>query len=232
MGGTQPKFLLDLGGKSILELTLQRLHDCPDIDQIILVVPSDQFSEFLETRLEALPSDKISHLVSGGQERQHSIWHGIQTLMGESGDFKTQRILSKELKLDEDGVVVVHDAVRPFAKVELFSKVIAKARETGAAIVGIPIQDTIKKVHEKVIQKTLDRQFLFQAQTPQAFQLGPLYQAYKNALAGKVLGTDDASLLENFGREVHMVEGDKFNIKVTTPDDLLLARRLYEEEPP
>lgn len=229
MGGSVPKFLLDLGGISVLGLTLQNIDECPEIEDVTLILHPEFLGEFQQTILPSLPRiKKVRRLVTGGSERQHSIFHGLQALRGTPGEFNTVSLVSNAPAPTEDEIVLVHDAVRCFASPAIFSRVIAAARDQGAAMAAIPAQDTVKKVAELRVERTVDRSQLWMAQTPQAARMSLLWNAYQRALSSNLLGTDDASLLEASNQTVAVVRGSPLNIKVTTPEDLLLARALWQ----
>lgn len=235
MGGNKPKFLLDLGGTTVLGLTLKRLHDCEAVDQVVIVLAESLLEEFAHQILPELPHRKVSLLVSGGSERQHSIWNGLQALQGKPGAFQSMRPAAAPVPLPAQAgdIVAVHDAVRPFAMPQDYSAVLRAAQKTGAALLAIPAQDTIKEVSGENIRRTIPRESLVQAQTPQAFRLGLLVQAYERAYAENRLGTDDASLVEALGLKDHpvtVVMGHKNNLKVTTPEDLFVAQALWARE--
>ena len=125
---------------------------------------------------------------------------------------------------DEHGIVVIHDAVRPFVSGDLIGRAVAAAREFGAITVGVPVKDTVKEVTaEGWVKKTVTREGLWLTQTPQAFRRPIILAAYKKAAAEGFYGTDDASLVERMGIPVRMIPGESDNIKVTTPEDLLLG---------
>jgi 2-C-methyl-D-erythritol 4-phosphate cytidylyltransferase len=129
-------------------------------------------------------------------------------------------------------IVAVHDAVRPFVTPERISAVIARARETGAAILALPATDTIKEVENGFVLRTIDRGRIWRAQTPQAFRYDLLLRANEEARAVSLpsaTATDDSFLVERFGSPVAIVDGLPNNIKITTPEDLVLAERLLEQ---
>jgi 2-C-methyl-D-erythritol 4-phosphate cytidylyltransferase len=128
---------------------------------------------------------------------------------------------------DEHEIVLVHDGVRPFVTEELIERTVAGARKYGAATTGIPVRETVKEVDEAGrIVRTVQREGLWLAQTPQAFRREVIIAAYEKAAADGFYGTDDASLVERTGVPVRMIPGDKDNIKVTTPEDLARGERI------
>ena len=232
MGGDQPKFLMDLGGMTVLGLTLKQLHDCKEIDQILLVIHPHFMEEFSKRYLFEIPHSKVSYVISGGKERQDSIWHGLQCLKGSQGDFQKLNPSkgAKPLIGQDQDLVAVHDAVRPFASSKMFTQIFQKAQTHGGAIIATPAKDTIKEKTDDLHLRTLNREKILQAQTPQAFKLGLLIKAYENAYEKKLLGTDDASLVEALGHPIKIVMGNVWNLKITTPEDLIVARALWQNK--
>ena len=205
-----PKPYLEIGGSTILEHTLRRFLGLEILNQVI-VATSKQYIEEAESILEkVIPGDLSFKVIEGGAERQHSI-------------FNTLRYV------EEDNLVIVHDAVRPFVELVHIKSCCEAAVETGASVLGIPAKDTIKRLDDDdIILETPARKYLWQAQTPQVFKLRVLQEAYQKALEDDFIGTDDASLVERLGYPVKMVEGDRSNFKITYPLDLKLAKLLLE----
>jgi 2-C-methyl-D-erythritol 4-phosphate cytidylyltransferase len=145
-------------------------------------------------------------VVPGGKERQDSVRHALE-------------------QVHEDiEIVLVHDAVRPFLTDRMVEEVVTVARTKGAAIVALPMKDTVKQVGaDRVIERTVDRQTLWLAQTPQAFRRDWLLEAHRKAHAEGVRATDDAYLVEWFGHPVSVVEGSGDNIKITRPEDMMIG---------
>jgi 2-C-methyl-D-erythritol 4-phosphate cytidylyltransferase len=121
--------------------------------------------------------------------------------------------------------IVVHDAVRPFVTPALVARVLAAARLCGAATCGVPVRETVKRVREETVEATVDREGLWLTQTPQAFRRDLLWEAHEKARRDGWVGTDDAGLVERLGERVAMVPGLPQNLKITTPEDLKIARR-------
>jgi len=210
MKGDVPKQFLMLGDRPILFHSLQRVADCPKVDELIAVVPAD-YLQFTRTLLqEEYPLGKPCLVVPGGEERQDSVRAGLQQL-------------SLECEL-----VVVHDAARPLVSNAVLVAVIQAAEQDGAATAAVQPADTIKLVdQERRISENLPRSMLWQIQTPQAFKKDLLIRAHAQALADNFSGTDDSVLLERLGVRVRVVPGDPRNLKITTPDDLLMAEALF-----
>jgi 2-C-methyl-D-erythritol 4-phosphate cytidylyltransferase len=149
-------------------------------------------------------------MVPGGKERQDSIYNALKTISG-------------------DGIILVHDAARPFILKENIWRLIEKTMESGAAIIGVQAKDTMKTVHNRTVGETVERSSLWAVQTPQAFRMSILLKAYEKAEQDGFLGTDDSSLVERLPHPVMMVEGDYDNIKLTTPEDLFFAEAILKK---
>ncbi len=126
--------------------------------------------------------------------------------------------------------MLIHDGVRPFVTAAMLEEAVAAAQASGAAIVAVPVKDTVKVVREGIIAETPAREQLWLAQTPQAFRYGLIRAAHDAAAADGFLGTDDASLMERQGKPVQVVRGDYTNIKITTPEDMILAEAFLKEK--
>jgi 2-C-methyl-D-erythritol 4-phosphate cytidylyltransferase len=210
MGGAVPKQFLSLGGLPLILHSLRVLQASPSIDAIILAVPPSEMDYCLSDIVAAHRFTKVIKVVPGGQERQDSVRHALEAA-------------------DEDsGIVVVHDAVRPFVTERMVSDVVKAAKATGAAIVALPMKDTVKQVGvDHVIERTIDRRPLWLAQTPQAFRRDWLLAAHRKAHAEGVHATDDAYLVEWCGHAVSVVEGSGENIKVTRPEDMVIGEAIW-----
>jgi 2-C-methyl-D-erythritol 4-phosphate cytidylyltransferase len=212
MGGERAKQFLELDGEPILVHTLRRFDACPSIDDVVVALPEGTAPEFLQLAARA-GLRKIARAVTGGAERQESVARALATVRPETA-----------------GVVVVHDAVRPFVTPVEISEVVNRAKVAGAAILAVRASDTVKEVDELGIVRTLDRATIALAQTPQAFRYDWLADAYDRARREGWAATDDASLVERAGYRVEIVDGSPFNIKITRPDDLDLAAFILERE--
>ncbi|UKS25618.1 2-C-methyl-D-erythritol 4-phosphate cytidylyltransferase [Paenibacillus sp. HWE-109] len=202
MGTAESKQYLQLGQKPILVHTLQLFQNIQEVHEIILVVGEHDIDR-CRSYVQDYGLSKTTHVLSGGAERQDSVRRGLDSLQ-QGTDW-----------------VLVHDGVRPFVKKEHVFDCLEKAQEQDAAVLAVPVKDTIKVVDtEKRIQSTPDRRSLWAIQTPQAFRLSVLQEAHERALQENFIGTDDAMLVERIGTTVHVVEGDYYNIKITTPEDL------------
>lgn len=215
LGGQIPKQFLEIAGAPILVHTISRFVECDDIAAVVVALPADRLDE-VRARHRGARALKPIYYVNGGTERSDSILNALETVA--------------ELQPE---IVAVHDAVRPFVTPAQISAVIAKAKEVGAAILALPATDTIKEVENGLIQRTIDRRRIWRAQTPQAFRYELLMRANLEArTAGlpSALTTDDSLLVERLGAPVAVVEGSPNNIKITTPEDLILAETLFEQD--
>jgi 2-C-methyl-D-erythritol 4-phosphate cytidylyltransferase len=215
VGGQIPKQFLEIGGAPILLHTMRRFIECDDIGALAVALPAETLDEF-RARSRDVGVRKPVFYVSGGAERSDSILNALRAVA--------------ELQPE---IVAVHDAVRPFVAPAQISAVIATAKEVGAAILALPATDTIKEVEDGLIQRTIDRRRIWRAQTPQAFRYELLMRANQQARAdglASALTTDDALLVERLGAPVAVVEGSPNNIKITTPEDLVLAEKLFLDQ--
>ena len=205
MGGRRPKQYLVLGGAPILVHTLRVLARCPSVAGLVVAAPAERL-EATRALLDRLRVPRVLAVVAGGEERQDSVRLGLAAVPTEAA------------------WVVVHDAVRPFITPEVVERVLAAARVPGAATCGWPVQETVKRVRDKVVETTIPREGLWLTQTPQAFRRALLVEAHDKAARDSYRATDDAMLIERLGGRVAMVEGLPQNLKITTPDDLKAAR--------
>jgi 2-C-methyl-D-erythritol 4-phosphate cytidylyltransferase len=212
MGAGEKKPYLLLAGKPILVHTLSGFEKCPSIDGIVLVVEENEIDHARTSVVEASGCSKVINVVPGGLKRQDSVWEGIKALKGEGE------------------LVMVHDGVRPFVSPELLQRAVDTTRKNGATVVAVPVKDTIKTAsREKEVIKTLDRETLWAVQTPQTFNHDLLKKAHEMARKDGFIGTDDASLVERIGIPVNIIDGSYENIKITTPEDLVLAETILQK---
>lgn len=215
MGTEESKQYLLLDGKPILVHTLEVFQRMDLIGEIALVVGSSDVERCLAWA-DTYGLTKVAAVLAGGAERQHSVLCGLRTLSCEW--------------------VMVHDGVRPFVTERAVAACADAARTTGAAVLAVPVKDTIKQVDASgIIVATPDRSALRAIQTPQAFQRSLLLAAHERARQEGFLGTDDAMVVERTGTSVVVAEGEYTNIKITTPEDLpyaefLLAQRYLSAE--
>jgi 2-C-methyl-D-erythritol 4-phosphate cytidylyltransferase len=195
-----------LEGKPILVHTLDKFETCPLIRSILLVVGQEDMDYCLKEIIEKYGFQKVSQIVPGGKRRQDSVKNGVDAL-----------------PKDTD-IVAIHDGVRPFVTQAMIEESLHAAARVGAVVLAMPVKDTIKVSNpDGTVLKTLDRESLWQIQTPQTFQVNVIKEAYYRATEDGFVGTDDASLVKHLGGKVHILPGSYTNIKITTPEDLFLA---------
>ena len=209
MGGSVPKQFLSLGGEPLIIQSLRTLQASPVVDQIVLAVPLADV-EYCENEIVSrYQFTKVTKVVTGGAERQDSVRYALAQVPSDTE------------------IVLIHDAVRPFATQRMIEKVVGAARKEGAAIIALPMRDTVKQVRtDGTIERTVDRTSLWLAQTPQAFRRDWIETAHKKAHAEGIRATDDAFLVEWLGYSVTVVEGSGENIKVTRPEDLVIGEAI------
>jgi 2-C-methyl-D-erythritol 4-phosphate cytidylyltransferase len=209
MGGSVPKQFLALGGEPIVLHSLRILQSSPVVDEIIVAAPQSELEYCLNQIVKPHHFTKVTKVVPGGKERQDSVRHALEAVE------------------EEADIVLVHDAVRPFLTERMVEAVVGMARERGAAIIALPMRDTVKHVGaDHVIERTVDRRPLWLAQTPQAFRRDWLLAAHRKAHGEGVRATDDAYLVEWCGYPVSVVEGSGDNIKVTRPEDMIIGEAI------
>jgi len=206
-GAAEPKQLLKVGGRPVLERSVSAFLAHPTVDEVVIALPQELVDDppaYLRAAAKPL------HVVAGGARRQDSVANGFRAAATASD------------------VIVIHDAARPFASADLIARTIAAAAECGAALAALAARDTVKRGDNAtgVVAETLPRDSIFLAQTPQAFRRDVLQAAL--ALAGRdaVDATDEATLAERAGYQVRLVEGEASNIKITTPEDLPIAEAI------
>jgi 2-C-methyl-D-erythritol 4-phosphate cytidylyltransferase/2-C-methyl-D-erythritol 2,4-cyclodiphosphate synthase len=203
LGAAMPKQLLDLGGRTILQRSVGAFDTHPDVREIVVVLPAD----LVESGAQLVGATRLPcRCVAGGPRRQDSVRQGFARVSGDAA------------------VILVHDAARPFVDHALIDRVIAAARESGAAVPALPARDTVKRVNldRRETIETLARETIWLAQTPQGFRREVLARAA--ALSEGDTATDEAQLAERAGDTVRVVDGDPRNVKITTTDDLAAAR--------
>ena len=214
MGTDVPKQFLELNGVPILVQTVDRFLQVSDIRSIVIALPAAHRAAAKQAFQKHFSKNQYQRLmlVIGGATRQESVLAGLNALP------------------PEIGFVLVHDGARPFVSRTMIERCLQASMLHGAAIVAVPVRDTIKQVNSSgEIVGTVDRSQLWQAQTPQAAAIDLLRKAYEYARRDGFEGTDEASLLEHAGMPVHVVEGSEENIKITRPDDLKLATNINKE---
>lgn len=211
MKADKPKQFLVLEGVPILVWTLRKFEASPRIDHVVIASPPESVDAVRKMVAEAGLTKRVT-AIEGGERRQDSVGIALGHLDSDT-DF-----------------VAVHDAVRPFVTLEDIDRVLDAAAESGAAILAVPVSDTVKEVEKDEVKSTLRRERLVLAQTPQVFRKSILTEAFAEAERDNYYGTDESSLVERLGHPVALVHGSERNIKITRPSDINLARFLLDEE--
>ncbi len=204
LGSSLPKQFLKVRGRTILEMSVEAFEQNKYVDEIFVAANAD-YCELTEKLCRGF--SKLKKIVAGGAERQDSVRAAFDCLRG------------------ENGIVLVHDAARPFVSEAVINAVIEGTADFGAAIPTVPAKDTIRQV-DGTGSRTLQRETLARVQTPQGFRISLLKHAFEKAQAEGFLGTDDASLVERMGINISMVQGEDANRKITTREDLETEMRI------
>lgn len=204
LGSSLPKQFLKVRGRTILEMSVEAFEQNKYVDEIFVAANAD-YCELTEKLCRGF--SKLKKIVAGGAERQDSVRAALDCLRG------------------ENGIVLVHDAARPFVSEAVINAVIEGTADFGAAIPTVPAKDTIRQV-DGTGSRTLQRETLACVQTPQGFRISLLKHAFEKAQAEGFLGTDDASLVERMGINISMVQGEDANRKITTREDLETEMRI------
>ena len=212
MGGIKKPYM-DIAGKPILAYTLVAFQRCPFIDNIFIVTAKGDESRCIQDVVKIYSIDKPFSIVTGGDTRQESVYNAL-----------------KDLSSNTD-IVVIHDAVRPLLTEEMIIQSIDNANLYGSAIVAVPVKDTIKESDDDgFVTKTLDRRKLWAIQTPQTFKYDLIMKAHLYARDNNIQATDDAFLVEQIGYKVKLIMGSYENIKITTPEDIIMAKAILESK--
>lgn len=203
------KILIPLEEEPVIVHTVRALELAPQITEIVVVTRQDLIVPVAQL-CQDYGFEKVRKVVAGGASRLHSVRIGTLEL-------------SRGLEL-----IAIHDGARPFVPQDVIEQVIRKAGECGAAAPAVPINDTVKEVREGLVERTVDRTMLRAVQTPQVFDAGLIRAALQKALDDGAEVTDDCSVVERLGMRVALTPGDPFNLKLTTPEDLILARGILE----
>jgi 2-C-methyl-D-erythritol 4-phosphate cytidylyltransferase len=204
-GGDVPKQFQPLGGKPLVQRAVERFLFDAVVTRVIVPV-----MEKLVDAVKSSPGERVT-FVAGGETRLQSVTRGLEASGGEFD------------------LIAVHDAVRPFFSLDTFHATLDAAREHGAAFPGISLPDTVHEIADEAITKTLDRSVLVAAQTPQCFRADVLRDILARAAREDADATDEAGLAAKYGHHVHLVRGDSMNFKITRPEDLVMAERIYAE---
>lgn len=208
MKANKNKLLLELFGKPIFLYTLEVFQQDPNCDAIWLAV-KEQERKLIENYVKRYNLTKVQGYATGGTERQDSVRACLEAI-------------------PPCGVVLVHDAARPFIDKKVIMNLVKTAQTSGAAIAAVPVKDTIKKAENGIISETVDRNQLWMIQTPQAFRYSLILEAAQKAHMDGFMGTDEAMLVERLNYPVAIVKSTYENIKMTTPDDLIYGKAILE----
>ena len=209
MGSAISKQFIDIKGKPIIYYTLKKFSENKKIDNIIVVLPEDEVKYFKENILKKYEL-RINKIVIGGKERQDSVYNALKSLKNSSTD-----------------IVLIHDGARPFISERIINEGIKFAEIYGAAAPGVMPKDTIKVKNEKNFSvDTPNRANLVSIQTPQVFKFDEILECHEKIRYNGEMVTDDTMVVEKYGYSVYHYDGEYTNIKVTTPEDLILAERL------
>ena len=201
------KQFIEIKGKPVLVYTLEKFIYNKSIDEVILVLPEDEV-DYCKKEVLQRYSLKVDRIVIGGKERQDSVFNALEAM-------------------EKANIVLIHDGARPFISEKIIEEGIKYANIYGAAAPGVTPKDTIKvKNEDNISVDTPDRNTLVAVQTPQCFKYDEIYQCHRKIKEENAIVTDDTSVVERYGHKVYLYEGDYTNIKITTPEDLILAERL------
>lgn len=206
MGTALPKQFLPLQGKPVLYHTIHAFKTAfPDI-QLILVLPQDQIS-YMQMVLQSFPERFDITVVGGGETRFHSVQNGLKAV-------------------GENSIVFVHDGVRPLVSVDLIQRCYHQAVEKGSAIPAVQVTDSMRIIEDDD-SRPVDREYMRIIQTPQTFRSDIIVPAFQQTYQSSF--TDEATVVESFGANIYLIEGERSNIKVTTPEDMIIAEALLNE---
>ena len=210
-----PKQYMLLNGKPVIYYSLKAFQDSAWIDEIVLVSGAGEEEYCQKEIVEKYDFSKVRKIVAGGAERYNSVWNGLQQIT------------------EKNGFVYIHDGARPFVDDAMIERAYSCVEETNACVAGMPVKDTIKVVDEKnYVKGTPERKTLWLVQTPQVFNIQLIKEAYQKLINEKIENaTDDAMVVElMMGHTVKLYPGAYENIKITTPEDLLVAESFLAEK--
>ena len=204
---SKSKMLVPLLDKPLLSYTLEKFEESEKIDEVILVIRSQDRNLIEKEIFKRKNYIKVKTITTGGSTRQESVYNGLKAIK------------------EEDGIVCIHDGARPLLKEWMIDETIKMVPLFDGIVLAVPIVETVKKINiaEMLVEKTVNREMLWIAQTPQTFRLEKIKKYYQKAMEENIQVTDDSTLLEYYGGKVAIVRGSEDNIKITTKVDLLLA---------
>lgn len=211
MGADINKQFLHIKDRPILYYTLKAFEDSTLVDNIILVTAENEIDYCKTEIVDKYNLKKVKNIVKGGAERRNSVYNGLTASAG-------------------NDIVLIHDGARPFISNKIIEDGIKFAKEFGACSCGVVPKDTIKvKTSDGFSESTLERNSLFAVQTPQCFKYDLILNCHEIADKSEINFTDDTSVVEYYGHKVYLYEGSYSNIKITTPEDLLVAEKILEK---
>lgn len=206
------KQFIYINNKPVLAHTIEKFEKCRYVDEIIVVSKESEINYCKRQIVKRYKFNKVTKIVRGGKERQDSVYNGILAL-----DRRTD-------------IVISHDGARPFVSNKNIVDSIEGVAEYGACVIGTPVKDTIKIIGEdKNVDSTPKREMIWAAQTPQSFTKEIIMKAYREAIDDNFVGTDDSMLVERLGIYVKMIRGSYENIKITTPEDIIIAEAILKD---
>lgn len=209
MGQGINKQFIKLGDREILAITLEAFNNSEIINEIVVVISDDEIEFCRRNIVEKYQLNKVVKIIPGGSERQESVYNGL-----------------KECSANTE-IVLIHDGARPFITKSLIAESASCASESGACTVAVPIKDTLKMVDSNNrIVGSLKREEIYSIQTPQAFKMDLIMEGHRRAYSENWKVTDDTSIVEKMGQPVKVVLGTYFNIKLTTPEDLIIGESI------
>ncbi len=212
MNSSINKQYIELGGMPVLARTIAAFQKCGQVDEIVVVINEEDIQFCKDSIIDRYGLNKVKTLVSGGAERQNSVYKGLCAVD------------------DKCGIVLIHDGARPFVSIENIVASIENARIYRACGVGVKIKDTVKISNsDGFVSSTPDRNNLWSIQTPQSFDYRIIMKAHEEAIRNNYIGTDDMMLVEKMGIPVKIVEGSYKNIKITTPEDIIIGEAILAD---
>lgn len=206
-GKNIPKAFIKIDGIPLLFFSIEKFKK---FENIIIVLPSKYIAQWEQKIKRAYPEINFK-IAKGGRRRQDSVFNGLAELD------------------NKDEIVLIHDVARPFLSENLIKRVVIGVEKYGACIPVISIPDTVKKIKNKFVRQTLNRDEIFLVQTPQGFKTGIIKSAYEKVKREKLKITDDSAVVEKMGIDVYCVEGERLNFKITYPEDLILSAKIIRD---
>lgn len=229
LGKSIAKPFVLIGGRPLLSITLEALEKSPLIGDIILAVSGELLDNVKKNIIKKYKISKVSFCIEGGSTRQESVYKALLAINPDFTRVFAQVKPAAKFGIKDAGcrLIFIHDGARPFLTEDIIERSYREAMEFGACVVGVPVKDTIKEARSGEATRTLNREFLWHIQTPQVFKREIIFNAYKR-FYNKGAFSDDASLVEKSKGKVKIIQGSYYNIKITTPEDIALAEKIYK----